>query len=289
MRTATAVLLADARAAVGECPTWSPEDNRIIWIDIPHGTLFATDPSSGRSERFAFGAPVGAIGLRKAGGYIVASGRSCFTLAAFGAEGAVFADTGETLSGIHLNDGKVDPGGDFVVGESCGSQHATRGRLYRVDSTGQCHVLTHGITMSNGLDWSPSGREFYYVDTATGGVDAFSTTADGQLRDRRRLVHVGREEGLPDGLCVDSEGCLWLSIWGAGAVRRYTPQGRPLEEVRVPVSRVTSCAFGGSGLRTLFITTASVRATGGEPEECAGGLFAIETDTRGQSPRRFAG
>ena len=287
---ATAALLADVRAAVGECPTWSPEDNRIIWIDIPRGTILATDPSTGRSERFAFGAPIGAIALRSAGGYIVASGRGCWTLTALGAQAVVFADTGNSLPCVHLNDGKVDPDGGFVVGESCGEQQAMRGRLYRFDVTGERHVLMQGVTMSNGLDWSPSGREFYYVDTASGGVDVFSVAAEGQLRDRRRLVSVSREEGLPDGLCVDAEGCLWLSIWGAGIVRRYTPDGKPIAEVRVPVARVSSCAFGGPGLRDLFITTASVRSpTGGEPEEIAGGLFAVQTDTCGQEPRRFAG
>lgn len=290
MRTATADLLADVRAAIGECPIWSPEDNRIVWIDISDGTLFATHPSSGRSERFAFGAPVGAIGLRRTEGYIVASGRGCWTLAAFGDEPTALADTGNALPGVHLNDGKVDPGGGFVVGESCGSQQALRGRLYRVDATGGCRVLRDGVTMSNGLDWSPSGRDFYHVDTMSGGVDAYSVTAEGQLQHRRRLVSVSREEGLPDGLCVDAEGCLWLSIWGAGTIRRYTPQGTPIAEIRVPVSRVTSSTFGGPDLRILYITTASVHSpAGGEPEEVAGGLFAIETDTRGQDPRRFAG
>ena len=235
-----------------------------------------------------FGAPTGAIGLRKGGGYVVASGQSCCLLAAPGTSPVALAETGDRASGLVLNDGKVDPWGGFVVGEICPAEHAKQGRLFRFDTAGERSVLLEGVTMSNGLDWSPSKREFYYVDTATAGLDVFAVGENGELGNRRRLIDVSRDEGLADGLCIDSEGCLWLAIWGVGIVRRYSPDGEPIAEVQVPVSRVTSCTFGGANLSTLFITTASIRsAMGGEPEESAGGLFAVDTDTRGQDPREF--
>jgi sugar lactone lactonase YvrE len=283
-----ASLLADVRAVLGESPVWSPEDNRLVWIDMPRGVILVTDPSNGSSEHYKFGAPAGAIGLRKRGGFIVASGQCCCLLAAPGGSPVALAETGDRPSAIVLNDGKVDPWGGFVVGETCPTEHSAQGRLFRFDAAGERSVLLEGVTMSNGLDWSPGGRAFYYVDTATGGVDVFAVGANRELLDRRRLIDVSRSEGLADGLCIDSEGCLWLAIWGVGIVRRYSPDGKPIAEVQVPVSRVTSCAFGGARLGTLFITTASVRsATGGEPEEFAGGLFAVDTDTRGQISRGF--
>ena len=127
--------------------------------------------------------------------------------------------------------------------------------LYRLTPDGAVTELLGGVGLSNGLDWSDDRRAFYYADSPSGGVDLFGTDPDtGALSDRRRFITVSG--GIPDGLTLDAEGCLWLAVWGTGELHRYTPDGTLNTVVRLPVSQITSAAFGGADLSTLYITTA---------------------------------
>ncbi len=151
------------------------------------------------------------------------------------------------------------------------------------------------MNVSNGLDWSADGATFYYVDTqlALGrlplsGIDAFAyDVATGRLSERRRVVTIEPSLGLPDGLTVDEEGCLWLALFGGGAVHRYRPDGALDAVLPLPVSLVTSCAFGGPDLQDLYVTSAAHRLRREEP--LAGSLFVCRPGPRGRPPSAFAG
>ena len=148
------------------------------------------------------------------------------------------------------------------------------------------------MTMSNGLGWSPDDRTFYYVDSAAQRLDVFDHDPDsGRLGGRRPLVSVPAEVGIPDGLAVDADGCVWLAIWGAGSIHRYTPAGVLDGVLDVPASNVTSCAFGGAGLTDLFVTTASRGLSPAQLAEQphAGGIFAATPGVVGLEPQGYAG
>jgi sugar lactone lactonase YvrE len=147
-------------------------------------------------------------------------------------------------------------------------------------------VVLEGVTISNGLDWSPDGSLAYYNDTDTFGVDVFDYDGETGLGGRRRFVELG--EARPDGLTVDAGGGVWVALSNGGAVRRYTPEGDLDAVVELPVTKVTACTFGGPGLDQLFITTSR---DGVEPgaEPLAGSLFRAEVGVTGQPVREFAG
>jgi sugar lactone lactonase YvrE len=190
---------------------------------------------------------------------------------------------------VRFNDGKPDPWGNFCAG-TCAwqEQGAPPCSLYRLSPDGAVSEIVGDVGLSNGLDWSDDRRSFYFADSASGGVDVFATDPDtGTLGRRRRFVTVG---GVPDGLTLDAEGCVWLAVWGSGELRRYTPEGELDTVVRLPVSQVTSAAFGGADLSTLYITTARENFTPADLREQshAGDIFACTPGVAGRPPFLFA-
>jgi sugar lactone lactonase YvrE len=146
------------------------------------------------------------------------------------------------------------------------------------------------VTISNGLGWSPDHRTMYYIDSTTYGIDAFDFGLDtGDVSNRRRLIEIPSEWGLPDGMTVDQEGLLWVAFWGGSAVRRVTPDGRIASLVELPVTQVTSCAFGGEGLADLYVTSARDGVPAGRlgDQPHAGGLFRIVPEVRGLAEHPF--
>ena len=144
------------------------------------------------------------------------------------------------------------------------------------------------MSVSNGLGWSPDGLTMYYVDTHTGGVDAFDHDPDtGDLAKRRRFADI--ERGWPDGLTVDAEGGVWVALWDGWGLRHYSPDGRLVETIELPVQRVTSCAFGGPDLSTLYVTSASAGLADPDRQPHAGSVFALTPGVSGQAPGEWAG
>jgi sugar lactone lactonase YvrE len=139
------------------------------------------------------------------------------------------------------------------------------------------------------MDWSPDGGTFYYADSRSGGVDAFTfDLGSGELRDRRRAVELGfaPEVGFVDGLCVDTDGGIWVAVWGLGEVRRYTPAGALDRTLHVPVTQPTSCVFAGGALDVLVITSArrGLAPDALEAEPHAGGVFCCRPGVSGFAP-----
>jgi sugar lactone lactonase YvrE len=185
---------------------------------------------------------------------------------------------------LRFNDAKCDPMGRAWAGTLAEGHVPGTGTLYRLDPGPVATAAVHGLTVSNGLGWSPDGQTMWLADSADRFIRAFDFEAEtGLLGVGRPAVELQETAGKADGMCVDDAGCLWVGLWGGGAVHRYTPDGRLDTIVRVPAGQVTSCAFGGSGQSTLFITTARVglAAEALRLEPLAGGLFVVEPGVTG--------
>jgi sugar lactone lactonase YvrE len=190
---------------------------------------------------------------------------------------------------VRMNDGGCDPQGRFYCGSMAYDEAPGRGTLYRLDPDRSVRVVLDGLTISNGLAWSPNGYTAYHVDSPTQTVRAYAFDADrGRLEDGHVVVVIDAADGTPDGLTVDADGNLWVALWDGGAVRHYSASGELLDVVAVPARRVTACTLGGVDLDTLFITTSRVDVPPGE-QPAAGALFIAHPGVRGLPTATFLG
>lgn len=202
------------------------------------------------------------------------------------------AEQGPTGLALRMNDAKCDVAGRLWGGTMTVERRPGACALYRLDPEGTVSRALGGVTLSNGLGWSPNGRTMYYIDTPLRRVDAFDFDVDtAAITRRRHLVQMEAGVGNPDGMTVDAEGCLWVAMAHGSAIRRYTPAGRLDKVVTLPVRKVTSCSFGGPGLDQLFVTTACVGLSEQElvAEPLAGAVLCCEVGARGLPADRFAG
>jgi sugar lactone lactonase YvrE len=189
--------------------------------------------------------------------------------------------------GVRMNEGGCDPDGRFWCGSMAYDQRPGAAALYRLDPDGTVAVAFGGVTISNGLEWSPDGSLAYYDDTPTHEIAVFDYSREAGLTGRRTFVQLADDEN-PDGLTVDAEGAVWVALYGAGAVRRYTPDGRLDGVVEVPPAQVTACTFGGPRLDRLYITTSRENLPL-DADPLAGALFAVDPGVAGRPVREFAG
>jgi sugar lactone lactonase YvrE len=281
-------MVVPAQCELAEGPVWDGARGLLRWVDILPGQVHAFDPVTSAHTWFDAGDPVGTVGLTRSGGLVLAL-VDRFVLADYDGQhprqlGAFTIDR----SVVRFNDGKPDPWGNFCAGTCAWAPNGPPCALYRLRPDGAVGEIVGDVGLSNGLDWSDDRTAFYFADSATGGVDVFDTEPDtGTLGRRRRFVTVG---GVPDGLTLDAEGGLWVAVWGLGELRRYTPAGQLDAVVRLPVSQVTSVAFGGTDLSTLYITTAREDTTPDHLREQshAGDIFACSPGVTGRPPFLFA-
>ena len=190
------------------------------------------------------------------------------------------------------NDGACDARGRLWVGTMALDERSPSAALYRVDADLRVTRVLAGTTISNGLGWSPDGARFYFIDSQTRRVDVFAFDPEtGALGERRPLVTVDVDGAVPDGMAVDAEGCLWVALHGGWGLNRYTAEGELLEEVRLPVAKVTSCCFGGPGLRHLYVTTRRESLSEAElaQQPLAGALLRLDLGVAGLPTNAFAG
>jgi len=289
IRTLDAELAFPAQCELAEGPVWDAGRGLLRWVDILPGHVHALDPVSGAHSSFGAGQPVGTVGLTRGGGLVLALAGGFALSGPDGQDLRPFGDLAVDRSVRRFNDGKPNPWGSFWAGTmGVPEDSGVPGSLYQLSPDGAVTELIGGVALSNGLDWTDDRRVFYYADSLAGGVDAFATDPDtGTLSGRRRFAEVSG--GMPDGLTLDAEGCLWLAVWGSSELRRYTPDGRLDTAVKLPVSQVTSAAFGGTDLSTLYITTARENFTPADLREQphAGDIFACTPGVTGRPPFLF--
>ncbi|MBW8815306.1 MAG: SMP-30/gluconolactonase/LRE family protein [Caulobacterales bacterium] len=272
---------------LGEGPLWHERSGALLWTDIYGGHLNRWSPWDRTYEETSTSDAVTALAACKGGGFLASTFRRIVRLDdAFQGN----ADLGLDLlpPGFRFNDGKASPLGDFWVGSLAPD---AAGSLYCIDPSGLARQVESGLGLCNGLDWSPDGATFYLADTAARRIYRYCMGADGRsLEDRTVFAEFRVEEGAPDGLCVDGDGCVWCAMWDGSVVLRLDPHGGRISRIPLPTPRPTSCAFGGRALRTLYVTSARHGLEGAAPEAAdhSGSLFAVALGITGQPTRLCA-
>src|SRR6185437_4261492 len=248
-----AEMLTKPLAHHGEGPVWVARDTSLYWVDMLAGDVLQLD-GEGQVSRHHVGSVAAALRPRASGGLVVAVERG-FALVEHDWTMRELPEAFADVS-VRMNDGGCDPQGRFYCGTMAYDAAPGAGTLFRLDPDESVHVVLDGVTVSNGLAWSPDGATVYYVDSATQRIDAFDFDAGSvAFQHRRTVVQIDPDLGSPDGLTVDGEGGLWVALWDGAAVHRYSPDGRLAEVIELPTPRVSACTFGGERLDQLFITT----------------------------------
>lgn len=285
------------RLELGEGVCWDARRGELCWVDVHRGLLHTaavTAAGVGPVDVLDIGGPLTAVFPLPdpADGWLVGHGQGLAALRRTG-ELRPLAEPEQRRPGhTRVNDGACDARGRLWLGSMEYAGGDDRGRLYRVDLDGRLTVAAAPTTVSNGIGWSPDGATMYFVDSGPGTVTAYAYDADtGELNDPRVLVQIAEEGAVPDGMCVDDEGCLWVAIWGGGQVRRYAPDGELLARVDVPAQRPSCCALGGPDRNVLYVTSARVGLTETElsSQPHAGCLFAVEVGVRGPGALPYRG
>lgn len=270
----------------GEGPCWADEWGGLRWVDMLSGDVLALDQHGGVT-RTHVGEVAAVIRPRASGGAVLALADS-FAVTDGDLGQLRTVATVSLEPGVRLNEGGCDPDGRFYCGSMATDESPQAGTFYRLDPDGSVQPVLDKVTISNGFDFSPDGTIAYYVDTRDQSIDIFDYSADTGLVNRRRWVDVPVEVGWPDGLTVDAEGGVWLALMGGSAVHHYSASGRLEEVIALPVSQVTACTFGGTGLDTLYVTTSQIGADI-QAQPASGALFAVQPGTRGRPALTFAG
>jgi sugar lactone lactonase YvrE len=281
--------LASARSSeLGEGPCWDAARDRVLWVDGLRGTVFEGRLAGDAVEivrEHAFDGPVAVAVPATHGGLLVADRDRLVVVAASGERraGPVIVPEG---GGRRMNDGACDPNGRFLVG--------TKGegpeRLVRVEDDGSLTTIDSQLTLSNGVAWSPNGALLYVADTLAGIIWVRDyESLSGRFGERSALITLPGE--LPDGLCVDADGNLWVAVWGAGEVRCYSATGRRLHTVHVSAPHTSSVAFVGERLDLLLITTARENLSARQREEYpdSGRLFSVRVGVVGAPTTSWSG
>jgi xylono-1,5-lactonase len=275
------------RCRLGEGPYWSVRQQALYWVDVLGQTVFRLRPADGSVAAWQMPEMIGwLIERANSGGFVAGLQRDIVYLSLEPLAITPIARPEPGLPGNRLNDAKADAAGYIWAGTMPLSAEGNTGSLYRLSPEGRVTCCDRGYTVTNGPAMSPDGRYLYHNDSRRGFVYRFEPDHDGTLRNRTVFLRFRQDEGAPDGMTVDSEGALWIALWGSASVNRYTADGGLDRSVKLPASQVTSCAFGGPALDRLFVTSA---AEGVDGEALAGALFEIDPQVTGIAPNLFAG
>lgn len=292
VKTVRAGRATDVAYDLAEGPVWDVDGERLLWVDIPRGRVLSGRLLADRVEvtdERAFPGTVAAVVPTDDKGLLVVLRRG---FASVDAQGTL--RTGRHVlpepDDSRFNDGACDPAGRFLVGSMALGDRKNSERLYRLDHLGAVEVVDDGLTLSNGLGWSPDGQTMFHVDSVPGVVWSRSyDPVSGAIGPRRE--HLRIQDGAPDGLCVDTEGSLWVAVWGAGQVRCFDAAGVHIATVEIAAPNTSSVAFVGPELDRLLITTA--RSDRSDPQldahPLSGHLFLADVGARGVPSVPWAG
>ena len=291
-RNGTVVACTTQQTQLGEGVRWDARRRELLRVDILAGRVYRdlVQDDGGLVPVRVYELP-GTVGMiapiRGDDGWLLGAGRGFVHLRTDG--------TTRTLAEVappstRMNDGACDPQGRFWAGTISDDHHEGGGALYRLNRNGRVDLILEGLTISNGVGWSPDGTTMYLVDSGPRVVHAFDFDGDrGTISAGRTLITVSEDVGAPDGMTVDAAGDLWVAIYGAGQVRRYSPSGSLREVLTVPAEQSTCCAFAGPGLHRLYVTTATEGWSDERrrAEPAAGLVYRVDTDTTGRAAAPF--
>lgn len=257
-------VVSETASLLGESPVWDERNGRLYWIDIFGPTVHEKDVRTGASRQVTCTELPGAVALTEAGDLLVAQSDALLIL-----DGETLRpkssllDTAGVMAGRRFNDGAVAPSGELCLGIMDLGVKPDGGEIaiLRVGAD-RFETSIPGMTLPNGIRWSPDGRTLFVVDSRKGALFRFTWNPEtGTPGPKQVFATIPESQGMPDGIAVDAEGCVWVAIWDGWSLARFDPEGTLLETCVLPVPRPTSLCFGGDDMGTLFVTTASVRLT----------------------------
>ena len=280
-----AVLAYEIDAKLGEGAIWNHSTNELFWIDIEGKSLHIYNPKTNKNRSLKTPSRIGTVVPINDKEALIAleNGVSKINLKT----GVInsFVDMENNLINSRLNDGKCDPSGRLWVGSMHLEQENGKANLYKIVTLGNLETMIDSVTISNGIVWTSDKKTMYYIDTPTSQIKAYNyNNSTGNITNPRVAVQIPTELGYPDGMTIDEEGMVWVGMWDGNAVIRFNPKtGDVLQTIEVPSHNITSCAFGGDNLETLYITTASIDMTDDELKKypLSGSVFKVEPGVKG--------
>jgi sugar lactone lactonase YvrE len=280
------------KAILGEGPYWDHDERKLYWVDILRNSLHIFDPLTKKSNRLEFPNHVCAIAKKGTDELILALKDGIYFYNLKTGELTIAAKPNHELDDENrFNDGKCDPQGRFWVGTMNMNGKKHQGELFCFLRDGTLQTVLKGVSISNGMAWDETRNKMYYIDTPTQQIVSYDFDyATGEISNKDTVYTFDLNDGSPDGMTIDSQGMLWVALWGGGKVANVDPLTKEwLSSIEVPASLVTSCVFGGENLQTLYITTARIGLSEEElaVQPFAGGVFSIQLDVKGTPCNSF--
>ncbi|PGH40674.1 MAG: hypothetical protein CRN43_01565 [Candidatus Nephrothrix sp. EaCA] len=278
----------DVRCQHGESPVWDAGGGCLYWVDLLKGFLHKGNIQTGEVKSYDAGCSVGVLAVRQSGGLIMATGKGI----------GFWSETESKLQILHplqnadrtrFNDGAVDAQGRFFAGTMAHRGDSPLGVLYRVDKNLCLRKMEESLLIPNGMGWSEDNQTFYLTDTNKHVIYSYDyDMATGDISNRIPFIEFGKDE-FPDGMCMDRQGSFWVAMWGGGKINKFGKNGQKQEEFILPVKYPTSCCFGGSEMKTLFIATSSLPLSEEEKESnpWAGKVLKLDTPRVGKKQFLF--
>ena len=282
----------DVKASLGECPLWSIDEEALYWVDINAPSLNRFDPATGINAAWPMPQSIGCFVLRQRGGFVAALRDGFWLVDPDGTLDRRIALAPYDPAHHRFNDGRADYRGRFWAGSINERRDAGTAALYCLDPDSTLSAMIANVVISNGLAFSPDSRTMYHTDTPTRVISAWDfDLTSGAIANRRVFAQFSVETDRPDGAAVDREGCYWSAFYRGGKVVRLSPRGERLAEYPLPAMCPTMCAFGGSDLKTLYVTSARQQRNAEELARLpqSGGIFAMRVDVPGLPEPKFAG
>lgn len=258
-------------SALLEGPVWDEKNQVLYCVSIEDGIIYRFNPKTTRTDSYQTDGSVGCAVLKEDGMLLSAEKTGIYQINPETNERTFLAQPNED-SRMRYNDGKLDPRGRFLVG-TMGEEKVIdkEAVLFSIEGKNSKTILS-GLSISNGLGWSPDGSKMYFIDSPTKKVNQYYyNLKTGEVCFEKAIVEI-KDDSIPDGMCVDLDGMIWVAEYGGSKVCRWNPEtGEKLAEILMPVKNVTSCCIGGKELDQVFITTAK-----DDENELSGGLFKVK-------------
>ncbi len=278
----------------GEGPVWDDVAGVLLMVDLHAGEVLTLDPAaSGPPSRHRVGESVGVVRPRRGGGLVAGVGTG-FALVEPDGSVRTLEPLWPAAAGLRMNDGACDPAGRFWSGSMARDEANGdgRGELFRLDADGAVERVLADLTIPNGLVFDADGRRALFIDSPTRRIDVLHVDDAGRVGGREPFADLqGLEQigdGVPDGMCRDAEGGVWVAIHDGASVVHLAADGAVLDVLPLPTARPTACTFGGADLDVLYVTTSALEAPEAE-RSSAGAVFAVRPGVRGAPALRFAG
>lgn len=289
-------IVCEAGNRLGEGPLWHPVRQELWWVDIEPGIIHAWSEATGHREVLKLDYRIGTYAFTQTEDLILATER--------GVE-RWHADTrsAELLHPLEIdpqynvvtrfNDGAVDARGRFWIGSmplNEAEYHTPAGKLFRFDPDGSLHLMETEMTISNGIDWSADGETMLFTDSVRRRIYAYDfDMLTGTISNRRTLIQIAPDSGVPDGLTYDAEGYIWSARYDGFGLFRYAPDGTEHRFVPLGTQSPTSMTFGGENLDTLYCTSARPNGQVAEGDRVAGSLVSFKPGVKGRPVNIFGG